>query len=471
MIKFGTDGWRAVMGEEFTFENVACVIQAYADLVRHELPLKQPIPLGFDRRLHSREFAEKVASVLAANGLPVLMSQDYCPTPCISWMTKSTGAINGIMITASHNPAQWNGVKFKESYGGSAAPAFTSQIEAQIEKNNGKTPKEIPFDEAVRKKFVTFFDPHQGYVDQLHSCIDLKAIRKANFKIAYDPLYGAGAGFLSKVLKSPIQEIHFDPDPSFGGLNPEPIEQNLKALITLVQKEKCDVGLATDGDADRIGAVDENGKFVNSHQIYALLLRHLLSKGLRGGIVKTVTTTQMIDRIAAQHHLAVYELPVGFKHICQKFRELDSQGGPLIGGEESGGIAIPSHVYERDGLLCGLLLLEIMAQSDKRLGELLNDLEKEIGPFHFKRVDFHLSANELERLRKGDGLTDISKIGGMKVARLNALDGFKYLLEDESWLLIRVSGTEPLVRVYAEGPSEAHVEKLISEGRSLLKLV
>lgn len=481
-IKFGTDGWRAIVGEEFTLENVEKVIQAYADVLtsprlRHPSPRRSsPIAgesgegsgvrifLGYDRRRLSREAAERAAGVLAANGFTVHFSKDYCPTPCISWMTKSHGANGGVIITASHNPASWNGVKFKESYGGSASPRFT----AQIEEHCLRDPKirRVPFESAVREGKIKIFNPRQDYVLQLRAQIDFEKIVRADWKVAFDPLFGAGAGFLEAVLERPVHEIHGEEDPSFGGLNPEPIDRNLSELLALVRSGGFDVGLATDGDADRIGAVDEAGRFVTPHQIYALILKHLIERGGSGDVVKTVSTTSMIDRIAARYGLKVHETPIGFKHICNKFLETK----PLIGGEESGGIGVPSHVYERDGLLCGLLLLEVMSVKKKRLGELLKDLEDEIGPFHSVREDMHLldenRAKVLERMARNGLVT----LGGLKVRDVNCLDGTKYILEDGSWLLLRLSGTEPLLRVYAEAPSPELAQRLVAEGRRLLKL-
>jgi phosphomannomutase len=473
MIKFGTDGWRAIIGDEFTFENVERVVQAYCDVLAgpavgahgHTLtgansraPLYGSIYLGHDRRFLSREFTERAAAVLAANGFTVHLSKDYCPTPCVSVMTRNEKAAGGVVITASHNPAPWNGVKFKESYGGSASPEFTAKVEKRLAQGV-----------AVKKSgggAILSFDPRDAYVKALRARIDVPAIAKAGWKVAYDPLFGAGAGFLAQVLERPVREIHGNENPTFEGLNPEPIDKNLGELMALVPRGGFDVGLATDGDADRIGAVDEAGRFVTPQQIFALLLWRLIERGERGDVVKTVSTTSMIDRIAAKHGLKVHETPIGFKHICQKFLETE----PLIGGEESGGIGIPAHVYERDGLLCGLMLLDLMSAKKKKLGELLKDLEREIGPFHFLREDVHLSEGERKKAVDRLASPPVPSLAGAKVKDVNRLDGTKYLLEDGAWLLLRLSGTEPLVRLYAEAPSLDVSRLLIREGRALLAL-
>lgn len=461
MIKFGTDGWRAIIGEEFTFENVERLIQTYVDVIGAN---GQTVVLGHDRRFQSRDFARRAAAVLAANGFTVLFSKDYCPTPCISWMTKTQKAAGGVVITASHNPFQWNGIKFKESYGGSASPEFTKKIEERCLQVS--SPKRIPFETALREGRIREFDPKEGYVNQLKSLVDVKKIAEAGWRIAYDPLYGAGAGYLSRVLGTSVHEIHGEANPGFAGLNPEPIEKNLGELMSLLRSGNFDVGLATDGDADRIGAVDENGNFVTPHQIFALIMNHLLEKGLTGEVVKTVSTTAMIDRIAEAYKIRVHETPIGFKHICNRFRQVN----PLMGGEESGGIGIPSHVYERDGLLSGLLLLEIMSVKKKRLGELLRDLSREFGSFHFRREDVHLSEGDRDRVATLLEKDVPQTIGGLKVLGINRLDGLKYLLEDQSWLLFRLSGTEPLLRIYAESSKPELSRQLVAEGRRHLQV-
>jgi alpha-D-glucose phosphate-specific phosphoglucomutase len=465
-IKFGTDGWRAVIGEDFIPENIEKVIQAFCDWQKNQ-PNRQ-ILLGFDRRMQGVETAQLVAEVLAGNGFEVKLAKQFCPTPCISWLTKNTNALAGIMVTASHNPSQWNGIKFKESYGGSASPEYTAQVESQLiqnEKDKRKIEK-ISLQKGLESKKISYFDPHGDYVAQLRSLVDVEKIRKANFKILNDPLFGAGQGFISSVLGMPIGEIHAENDPKFGGLNPEPIDKNLGALMKKVVQEKWDVGLSTDGDADRIGAVDENGQFVNSHQIFALLLKHYVeNKGLKGTIVKSISTSQMITALASRYHLPLIETPIGFKHICKILVEKNA----LMGGEESGGISFAPHVHERDGVLNGLFLLELMSVTGKRLGQLISELFSEIGTFYFNRVDMHVELDQIKRLTESLASERPSTLAGMKIVSVNTIDGFKFSFDDGSWLLIRASGTEPLVRVYAESKALKTVSDLLVEGEKLVR--
>lgn len=464
VIKFGTDGWRAVIGRDYTYENVRKVIQAWCDVFGKE---GESVVLGFDRRFSSDLFAQEAACVLAANGIQVRLSDTYCPTPCVSWLTKEHKALAGVVITASHNPYQWNGVKFKESYGGSASPEYCKKIEDQILKNDeaGKEALIISFEEAEARQLIRFFDPI-NYVEQLRSLVDLDAIRKANLKIAVDPIYGAGSGFIAEVLGQEVVEIRSDANPGFGGVNPEPIEKNLKALIKTVRTEQCDIGLATDGDADRIGAVDEKGNFIDSHKIFSLILRHLvLQKNKRGDVVTTVSTTQMVRRLCKKFDLPVHETPIGFKYICQKFIESKN---PLMGGEESGGLGICHHVYERDGVLSGLFLLDIMAVYKKPISQIIADLQQEVGPLEFVREDLHVPQAKIAEIKDKLSKNSPQTLLGKKIIQNNFKDGFKFLMEDDSWLLIRPSGTEPLLRLYAEAPSFDLAHQYIEEAKKII---
>lgn len=455
-IKFGTDGWRAIIDHDFTPENVEKIIQAFCDLFCDCANKK--IILGYDRRLKSPESAELVAEVLSRNGFAVSVSDQYCPTPCVSWMTKNSNALAGIVITASHNPSQWNGIKFKESYGGSASAEYTKKIEQKILENSDKKG-------TVQKKGVIApFSPQKEYVAQLRSLVDVQLIQKAGWKILNDPLFGAGTHFLKETLEMEVEEIHTAADTTFGGLNPEPIDKNLGEMMLKMKSGRYDAGLATDGDADRIGAVDEGGNFVNSHQIFALLLQHYVeNKKLKGPIIKSISATQMINILCKKYRLECIETPIGFKYICPLLKEKNA----LMGGEESGGISFAPHVHERDGILNGLFLLELMSIKKKRLGELIADLYAKIGSFYFDRYDLHVERPLIEALQSRLISSPLTEIGGEKIASVNRMDGFKYILEDGSWLLLRASGTEPLLRIYAEGSSPQKVKKLLSVGKSL----
>ena len=484
-IKFGTDGWRAIIDQDFTLENVEKVIQAFCDSRDAPSPgLRPPSPsrgegrgegetrgkviLGYDRRLNSEEAAVRVAEVLAGNGFHVEISDQYCPTPCISWMVKDSAASAGIMITASHNPWQWNGVKFKESYGGSASPEYTAHIERKIIENEktGRRIQKINFDPTAKKGPITRFSPLNRYLNQLKSLVDIEVIKKSGLRILNDPLFGAGTHFLKILLGEMVDEIHTAADPKFGGLNPEPIDKNLGELMEKVKTGRYDIGLATDGDADRIGAVDGDGNFVNSHQIFALLLKHYVEdKKLKGAVIKSVTATEMISVLGKKYKIPVIETPVGFKYICSELVKHNA----LMGGEESGGISFAPHVHERDGILNGLMLLEMMAQRKKNLKELIDELYREIGAFYFDRVDLHLERGKIENLTERLTSLKIEEIAGHKVAQKNFIDGFKYILDDSSWLMIRASGTEPLVRIYAEAGSMEKVKVLLREGEKITR--
>lgn len=465
-IKFGTDGWRAIIGKDFIPSNIIQVIQAFCDWRLKTDPARKMVYVGFDRRLHSEESAKLVCEVLAGNGFTAFLSKQFCPTPAISWLVKNSDAFAGIMVTASHNPANWNGIKFKEEYGGSASPEYTSEVEKQVEINfeKGREPQLLSFDEALAQKKIKLFDPHTDYLHHLKNLVDFKAIEKSSFRLLHDPLYGASTHFFKILFPQHVDEIHTEADITFGGLNPEPIDKNLSLLLEKMKTGKWAIGIANDGDADRIGVVDDKGDYVNSHEIFSLLLMHYVEdKKLSGPIVKSVSTTRMVDILCQKYGLEVIETPIGFKHICKNLVEKNA----LMGGEESGGISFAPHVHERDGVLNGLMLLDMMVHRKKTLSQLRSDLFQKVGNFYFDRWDIHVEIEKINLLKKNLQKTPPSSLAGKKVVLINPVDGFKYILEDESWVLIRPSGTEPLLRLYAEAGSKERVVELLTEIKKL----
>ncbi|MBI5299096.1 MAG: phosphoglucomutase/phosphomannomutase family protein [Deltaproteobacteria bacterium] len=462
-IRFGTDGWRAIIGEDFIPENIAQVIQAFADRYPKLPEAGKPVFIGYDRRNKSKESADLIASVLLGNHIPVWLSQDFCPTPCVSWHVKTNGAAAGIMVTASHNPPKWNGIKFKESYGGAASADFLQPIEKIIEENQNK--KLVPKTKELNGNSLSYFNPHQEYLEALRKLVDLDLIKKANFKILFDPLYGAGSGFLEDLLGNQVTTLHGEADFNFGGLHPEPIQPYVNQAMEKMRSGNFSTCMITDGDADRIGAVDEKGNYVTSHQIFALLLKHLVeNKLMKGKVLKSISTTVMIDRLCQKQGLPMNVTPIGFKYLSPAMKE----PGVLIGGEESGGIGMPHHIPERDGLFCALLLLELMATKKKLLGELVADLQKEVGPCFYKRIDLTLPKDKIETVKRTLSSFTPSMLAGQKLKKITLIDGYHFSLEDDSWLLIRPSGTEPLLRTYAEAPTFSQVEKLLREAQNLV---
>ena len=464
-IKFGTDGWRGVIAREFTFDNVALVAQATMDYLQEQGTAGKGLVVGFDRRFLSREFAERVVEVAVGNGVKVWLSDGYAPTPAVSWAVHQLGAAAGVMITASHNPPHYNGFKVKESFGGSARPATTKVLEGMVERNiaSGRGVRSTLFAEALAGGKAEIIDMREGYFTQLSRYVDLELIRRAAIAVVVDPMFGAGAGFIPALLPG-TAEIHTIDNPGFGGVPPEPTEEHLSELATLVKSGAYRVGLALDGDADRIGAVDETGEFFSSHRIFTVLLRHLHErKGLAGGVVKTVSTTRMVDLLCGKFGLPLFETPIGFKHICELMLEHDI----LMGGEESGGLGVKGHIPERDGILMGLLLLEAMAASGKGLRELLDETMDEIGRFHYRRIDLAIDNGAKERLIEELKKGEIVAIASRPVAEKNFKDGFKYIFADGAWLLIRPSGTEPVLRLYSEAGDPAVVEELLAAGRKI----
>lgn len=461
-IAFGTDGWRAVVGRDFTPENVTRIIQAFADLYPTLPEAGRPVVVGYDRRNQSPETAQLVAELLTANGIETYVSSDFCTTPAVSWMVTHLKAAAGIMVTASHNPPNWNGIKFKESYGGAASPAYTDPIEAQIGKHDGLASAKASAWQAT--PLLHRFDPHGAYVDQLRSLVDLAAIRRADPRVLFDPMYGAGAGYLSRMLDG-VTEIHGQRDLLFGGIHPEPIVPYVNEAIATMRGGGFDVCVITDGDADRIGAIDETGRYITSHEIFALLLHHVLTvRGWQGNVVKSITTTRMIERICKQFGLALTTTPVGFKYISPAI----NAPGMLAGGEESGGIGFPRHVCERDGLLCALLLLEAMALRKKPMSALVAEVQEHYGPCLYRRVDLQLTPEQMATARQQLDKNPPSTLCGQAVVHVNRIDGFHFLRTDDSWLLMRPSGTEPLFRTYAEARTQADVDALLAEARRLL---
>jgi len=464
-IQFGTDGWRGVIADTFTFENLSLVAQATMDYLHKEGLAEKGLVIGYDRRFLSREFAEHVAGIAAGNGIRTWLCREYSPTPAVSWAVHERGAGAGVMITASHNPPRYNGFKVKESFGGSARPSTTKILEQMVARNmaDSRPVLAVTLAEALASGLVQFFDASTPYLNQLGKYVDLELIRSAGIKAVVDPMFGAGCGFLPHLVPG-ITEIHGTENPSFGGHPPEPIAEHLCELSTLVASGAFRVGLALDGDADRIGAIDERGEFFSSHRIFTVLLRHLYErKGVRGGVVKTVSTTRMIDLLAAKYDLKLFETPIGFKHICEMMLEHDI----LMGGEESGGLGVKGHIPERDGILMALLLLEAMAMSGKGLRQLLEETMDEIGHFHYARIDLPIENAAKLRLMEELSCAPLASVAGFEVVQHNFSDGFKYIFQDGSWLLIRPSGTEPVLRLYSEAGDPARVTLLLQAARGI----
>jgi alpha-D-glucose phosphate-specific phosphoglucomutase len=468
-IKFGTDGWRAVISDTFTFNNLRLVAQAIADYVLHEggNGRDPEVVIGFDTRFLSDRYATEVARVMAGNGIVAWLTRADAPTPAVSYSVVEKGAAAGIMITASHNPPRYNGLKLKAAYGGAASPQQARRVEIYLEEAEAQArgPNIMDYQRAVDQGLIRRFDPVWAYYEHLGQLVDMDKISSGELRIVADAMYGSGRGCISEMLsrtRCHVREIRGEMNPGFGGIHPEPVAKYLNALVAAMQAFHADVGLATDGDADRIGAMDGLGNFVDPHHIFALALRHLVeSRGWSGLVVKTVSTTRMIDRLAARYGLAVRETPVGFNHIADHMLQDDV----LIGGEESGGLSIKGHIPEGDGVLMGLLLLEIMAEADAPLHEMIADVQKQVGPTCYVRNDLRLR----HPVAKSEMVSRLSEeapanIGALAVKQVQLLDGIKYLMDDDGWLLIRPSGTEPVLRVYAESRSMEGVKALLSYG-------
>lgn len=480
MIHFGTDGWRAVISDTFTFNNLRQVTQAIADAVGSDSwvngeteglnPDPHTMVVGFDTRFLSDRYAVETARVLTANGFKVHLAQADAPTPAISYAVRNFNAIGGIMITASHNAPRYNGVKLKAAFGGSASPEQCRKVEIYLNDNEtqGRGPNVMEYELAKKTNLIMRFNPIPAYSEHLRKLINFDVIADNPQRIVVDSMYGSGRGVLRSVLQGTgceVYEVRGEMNPGFGGVHPEPIGRYLGALAGAISMGYGSFGLATDGDADRIGAMDERGTFVDPHKIMALALRYLVEKHkLSGAVVRTVSTTRMIDRLAKRYNLRLYETPVGFNHIADLMLKEDV----LIGGEESGGISFKGHIPEGDGVIMGLLLVEMVASYGVTLHELVNDLLKEVGPAYYERKDIRLG-HPVSKDKMTTYLHECApaEIGGEKVQEISVVDGVKYIMSDDSWLLIRPSGTEPVLRVYAEGRSEGMVKSLLGYGEKV----
>jgi phosphomannomutase len=467
-IKFGTDGWRGVIADDFTFANVRTAAEAVAAYIHAQEDPTKGLCIGYDTRFGSKAFARACAEVVASTGIRVMLAGAVTPTPALSFGVRERGAAGGIMITSSHNPAQWNGVKYKAWYGGSGKPSIIAAIEGYLGK---------PVAKAAAPAEIDLVDFLPSYLKAIESFADLDLIARSGMKFCIDSMYGAGATILSDIFKRigvDHVQIRANPDPLFPGINPEPIEPHIRALGEAVVANHCHAGLCTDGDADRIGATDEHGNFVDPHKIYSVLLSWVLRrKGWPGAVTRAFNTTKMLDRIARKHGRELIEHGIGFKFVCDYMLEREI----VMGGEESGGIGFQRHLPERDGLLNCLLLANVMAEEGKTLGQLVADLQAEYGEHQYGRIDLHI-ADDIKNsaIARARALPAGNAIfAGMPILRVETLDGVKFYLDNpeakskpnaaETWLLLRASGTEPLMRIYTESCSKESVAKLLESAR------
>jgi len=467
-IEFGTDGWRAVIADEYTFENLERVAQATAAWLHSDYGDSPSVVIGHDTRFLGHQFAERAAQILTEAGVHVTFADTMVSTPAISWATQALDCDAGIVITASHNPPAYNGYKIKAHFGGPAPPEMIVAVEDAVGPASHLPDDLTPFEDLRDSGRLSLHDVRSGYLNALRDALNVDAIADSGLTVAHDAMYGVGQGLVTDLLgEDQVIPVRHELNPTFHGLAPEPIEERLEELSATVADADCAAGLANDGDADRIGMVDENGNYVSSHRILALLVKYLYEeRGLSGDIVKTFSTTHMLDKMGDRYGLNVETTPIGFKHIAKKM----SQGNVLVGGEESGGIAAKGHVPERDGIYIGLLIVEMMVERDMPLSALVDELLEEFGPHYNYRDDIHIredqKANVLDRLNNQGGLDTVD---GHTVEEVQTLDGFKHVT-DNGWLLIRPSGTEPVLRVYSEAESPDAAKTLVKDASSQLGL-
>jgi phosphomannomutase len=468
-IRFGTDGWRGLIAEDYTFDNVRRCAQGFASFLIDKGYQNEWVVVGYDQRFHSENFAEAVAEVLVANELRVYLTDRATPTPVISYSVIDKKAVAAVNVTASHNPPTDNGFKVRDLNGGAIDPQGLKEIEARIP-DSVSAVKRISVADAQKEGKVQLFDPAPKYIEQLNRLIDLKPIKDAGFKVLIDPMWGNGIGWFSRILqggKTIVEEIHNMRNPLFPEMSrPEPIPPNIDAGLQAAVERNADVLLILDGDADRVGVGDERGEFINQLRVYALLAYYLLEvRGERGPIVKTLSTTNMLNKLGKMYGVPVYDTGVGFKYVAPKMVETNA----MIGGEESGGYAFANHVPERDGILAGLLVLDMMVKLKAKPSELIERLFDKVGAHFYDRIDTQFSGDRSFRKKT---ILDAKPetIGGLKVTDLDTSDGFKFSLEDGGWLLIRFSGTEPIIRVYTETTHQDKVQDILDDGLRLAGL-
>ncbi len=470
-IKFGTDGWRGIIAQDFTFDNVRLCTQGIAEYLQDKGLAPRSLIIGYDTRFASEDFAAAASEVVAANGIKVYLCNKAMPTPVISYGVIHQKAAGAIIITASHNPAIWNGFKVKTEEGASAPPEVGEDIESRLPEIVAQDRvKRLSLKEGLSKGFIEYIDLASVYLQHLEQLTNLESIRQAGLNIVVDSMFGAGSGYFKRLLasgKTKVIEINGERNPIFPGIQPEPIAPHLSKLSSLVKEIGANIGLATDGDADRLGIVDEKGNVLTPLQIFALLALYLLEvRAERGAIVKTLTTSSMLDKLGKLYNVPVYETPVGFKYVAPKMMAEDA----LIGGEESSGFGFRGHLPERDGILAGIYFLDLMTKLNKKPSELIDYLYSKVGPHHYQRLDLDFPPTERETLIQRLTQARPASLAGVEVIRIKTIDGFHFLLADGSWLLIRFSGTEPILRIYAEANSQERVRELIAEGRKILKV-
>jgi len=465
-IKFGTDGWRAVIAEDFTFANVERVSQATADYWRLNpaAGTEKAIIIGYDRRFLSDQFAREAGHVFRGNGFEVLLTAQPVPTPAVSYTVKAHAAVGGVMITASHNPPAFNGFKLKADFGGSAESATSQGVEALLDKNPVQSV-------AGAGDGIGTTDIRPAYYKAIKRLVDFRLIAGSRLRFAHDALFGVGAGCFDDLLAGTtckVTTLNADHDPNFGGINPEPVQQNYARSSAWLKKHPHDICVVTDGDADRVGAMDGRGNYLSTHQVICLLLQHsYVNRKARGRMIKALTTTSMVDKMCAAYGLELVETAVGFKYICAEMLK----GNFILGAEESGGIGFPGHVPERDGLLAGLMLLEMLATDKISVNQLLARLEKQFGPHHYARIDTHFPLEKRAALMEFCKNNPPPKLLRSPVIQVKSYDGVKFIAQDSSWLMVRGSGTEPILRIYAEAKTDADAHRLLNLGVKMTRLV